>query len=305
VFVRLRLPVATLLLAASLCAGCGPAATVGARKKVVTTTTGMMGDLIKRVARDTVELIELMGPGIDPHLYKPKESAIRKLFQADLILYSGLHLEGKMARLFERSAKAHAAARDPFVPPKQLLEDEGAHDPHIWFDVSLWAGALDAVTHDLCELNPDHATAYRARAARYRAELLALHQEVKDALATVPKARRVMVTAHDAFRYFGRAYDVDVVGLQGVSTANQAGLRKVQDVVDTVVSRGVKALFVESSVPDDGVKAVLTRCQGLGHTVRIAEEELFSDAMGPPGTPEGTYVGMIRHNVRVIVDALK
>jgi manganese/zinc/iron transport system substrate-binding protein len=272
------------------------------RKKVVT-TTGMIADLVRRVAGDTVALQQLMGPGIDPHLYRPKESAIRRLFQADLILYNGLHLEGRMVRLLDKNPKARAVSR--LIPEELLLEDEEQHDPHIWFDVSLWIHALDAVEQDLVELCPEHAELYHRNAAAYRKELQALHEEVKRDLATVPPGQRVLVTAHDAFRYFGGAYDVEVVGLQGVSTANQAGLRKVQEVVNLLADRKIKAVFVESSVPPDGVNAVVERCRDRGHEVKVADESLYSDAMDEPGTPAGTYPGMIRHNVQLIVDALK
>jgi manganese/zinc/iron transport system substrate-binding protein len=272
------------------------------RKKVVT-TTGMISDLVRHVAGDTVALEQLMGPGIDPHLYRPKESAIRRLFHADLILYNGLHLEGRMVRLLDKNPKARAVSR--LIPDDRLIDDEGQHDPHVWFDVSLWVYALNAVEEDLIALCPEHAELYRKNAAKYREELRALHAEVKQELATVPEKQRVLVTAHDAFRYFGRAYDIEVIGLQGVSTANQAGLRKVQEVVSLIVGRGVKALFVESSVPPDGVNAVVERCRDRGHQVTVADESLYSDAMGEPGTQGGTYPGMIRHNVRLIVDSLK
>lgn len=284
-------------------AGCAPIHESRGGKPVVVTTTGMLADLIQQVAGEDVTLVTLLGPGVDPHLYKPKESAIRKMFGADLVIYQGLHLEGKMVRVLNKTHQARAAGRG--IPEELLLDDEGEHDPHVWFDVALWTRVLDQVAADLSALRPDRAEDYAARARRYREELLALDAEVRRELATIPKQRRVMVTAHDAFRYFGRAYDLEVVGLQGVSTSNQAGLRKVQEVVDLVTSRGVKALFVESSVPPDGVEAVLARCRSRGHQVRIADEELFSDAMDLPGRPAGTYVGMIRHNVRVIVDALR
>lgn len=281
--------------------GCAPPAATG--RPHVVTTVGMLGDLVRQVAGDDVDWTGLMGPGVDPHLYKPKESAIRKMFAADRICYLGLHLEGKMDRVLSKSHQARAAGRG--LPPELLLDDDGEHDPHVWFDVSLWAMVLDQVADDLVELLPHRESVLRERADRYRQELLALHAEVKRDLAAIPKERRVMVTAHDAFRYFGRAYDLEVVGLQGVSTANQAGLRKVQEVVDLVVSRRGKALFLESSLPPDGVEAVLARCHSRSHPVNIASEELYSDALGPPDSPAGSYVGMVRHNVRVIVDALR
>jgi manganese/zinc/iron transport system substrate-binding protein len=291
------------LLVVLFWAGCAPVHESRVGPPVVVTTTGMLADLIRHVAGEDVTLVTLFGPGVDPHLYKPKESAIRKMFGADLVIYQGLHLEGKMARILNKTRQARAAGRG--IPAELLLTDEGEHDPHVWFDVALWARVLDQVAADLSALRPEHAEVFAARARSYREELLALDAEVRRELATIPKLRRVMVTAHDAFRYFGRAYDLEVVGLQGVSTSNQAGLRKVQEVVDLVTSRGVKALFVESSVPPDGVEAVLARCRSRGHQVRITEEELYSDAMDLPGRPAGTYVGMIRHNVRVIVAALR
>jgi manganese/zinc/iron transport system substrate-binding protein len=269
----------------------------------VVATTGMIADLVQRVSGGQVEVLQLMQAGVDPHLYKAKESAIRRLFQADLIFYNGLHLEGKMVRLLEKNPKAVAVARD--IPEDLLLEDEGQHDPHIWFDVSLWIHALDVVEQELIRLDPANAELYRRNAADYRKELNDLHAEVKRDLESVPEKQRVLVTAHDAFRYFGRAYGVEVYGLQGVSTASQAGLRAVQEIVDLVVSRNIKALFVESSVPPDGVNAVVERCRNRGHAVKVADDTLFSDAMGEPGTPEGTYPGMVRHNVRLIVDSLK
>lgn len=284
--------------------GCAPAAGKAAGSKpVVVVTTGMLADLIRQVAGDEVEMITLMGPSVDPHLYKPKESAIRKMFSADLVVFQGLHLEGKMARALGKTQNARAAGRG--VPAARLLHDDGEPDPHVWFDVSLWAHVLDQVTADLSDLLPRRAEVFQQRALRYREELQRLDADIRRELASIPKSRRVMVTAHDAFRYFGRAYELEVVGLQGVSTSNQAGLRKVQEVADLVVARGVKALFVESSVPPDGVEAVVARCQARGHTVRIPQEELFSDAMDLPDRPAGNYIGMMRHNLRVIVEALR
>lgn len=282
-------------------AGCDQSNT---SKPRVVATTGMIADLVHRVAGDTVEVQQLMGPGIDPHLYKPKESAIRKLFQADLILYNGLHLEGKMNRLWQKNShKAVPVSRD--IPENVLLEDEGEHDPHIWFDVSLWIPALAVVEERLIALQPAHAERYRHNAAEYRKELETLHRWVREELAQVPESRRVLVTAHDAFRYFGRAYHIEVVGLQGVSTANEAGLSKVREVVDLIVKRKIKAIFVESSVPTDGIEAVREGCLRRGHDVLIADGELFSDAMDEPGQPGGTYPGMVRENVKLIVRNLK
>jgi len=283
-----------------LASGCTrPAST----SKRVVATTSMIGDMVQRLAGETAELQVLMGPGVDPHLYEPKESDRAKLRQADLILYNGLHLEGKMAENLAKNPKAKAVAEP--LPKDRLLEEEGQPDPHVWFDVSLWAQTIDVVEKALVELQPQHAELYRKNAAAYRQELSRLHEEVRSSLASIPQDQRVLVTAHDAFRYFGRAYGIEVKGLQGVSTATEAGLRRVEEVVDLVVARKIKALFPESSVPPDGVKKVLERCQARGHSVRLADGELYSDAMDEPGTPAGTYVGMVRSNVRLIVESLK
>jgi manganese/zinc/iron transport system substrate-binding protein len=297
---RICFLLSSAVLSAAL-SGCGNNHADG--QKSVVTTIGMISDLVRNVAGDTVRVDELMGPGVDPHLYKPTLSDGTKLARADLILYNGLHLEGNMHERLHGDAKARAVAR--LIPDGQLLSDGGEHDPHIWFDVRLWIHALNAVEKDLCELQPHHAEKYKANAAKYRAELEALHIEVRDQLATIPEQQRVLVTAHDAFRYFGQAYKVEVVGLQGVSTANEAGLKEVDRVVDLVVNRKLKAIFTESSVPPDGIKKVIQLAAARGHTVKAADGELFSDAMGARGSPEGTYAGMVRHNVRLIVSSLK
>jgi manganese/zinc/iron transport system substrate-binding protein len=272
-------------------------------KKQVICTVGMIGDLARRVAGETIEVHDLMGPGVDPHLYEPKESDRSRLRQADLVLFNGLHLEGKMVEVLEKNPKAKAVTTG--IPQDRLLEEGGQHDPHVWFDVSLWVHALDAVEKSLLELQPQHAELYKKNAAAYRTELQALHEEVKRDIATIPEKQRVLITAHDAFRYFGRAYGIEVEGLQGVSTATDASIKRVNEVVNLVVSRKIKALFPETSVPSDGVKKVMENCAKQGHTVRLAAGELFSDAMDKPGTPGGTYPGMVRSNVRLIVDSLK
>jgi manganese/zinc/iron transport system substrate-binding protein len=183
-------------------------------------------------------------------------------------------------------------------------EFKGHHDPHVWFDVSLWAKTIDAVVKGLSELDPPGSATYESNAAAYRAQLETLHQECRQNLATIPKEGRVLVTAHDAFGYFGRAYDVEVVGLQGISTSSEYGLRDVQRLVDLIAERKIKAVFVESSVPTRSIEAVVEGCRAKGWNVKIGGQ-LFSDAMGAGGTPEGTYIGMVRHNVHVIVEALK
>jgi manganese/zinc/iron transport system substrate-binding protein len=274
----------------------------------VTTTTGMVADIVKQVGGDHVEVTQLMGSGVDPHLYKASEGDIKRINDADIIFYSGLHLEGKMVEIFEKiGAKKPVKAVTARLTKEQLLADPAAPnspDPHVWFDVSLWMKAVEQVRDDLAAFDPAHKDTYTVNAEKYLKELKALDEYARNQLATIPKERRVLVTAHDAFHYFGRAYDVEVMGLQGISTASEYGLKDVQGLVDTLVSRQIKAVFVESSVPKRSIEAVVQGAAAKNHTVIIGGE-LFSDAMGAPGTPEGTYIGMVKHNVDTIVKALQ
>jgi manganese/zinc/iron transport system substrate-binding protein len=280
---------------------------VTGRELRLVATTGMVGDLVAAVAGGRAEVTSLMGPGIDPHVYKASEGDVLTLAEADAIFYNGLHLEAKMADVLERiEGRLLTVAVAEGVPEQKLLrppEFEGAYDPHVWFDVALWQEALDEVERALVRLDPAHAAAYRANARRYRARLADVDAEVRRLVATVPESRRVLVTAHDAFGYFGAAYGFQVRGLQGISTAAEAGAADVQALADFVVERRTPAIFVESSVPRQTVRAVQEAVRSRGFEVEIGAE-LFSDAMGDPGTPEGTYPGMVLHNVRVIVDAL-
>jgi manganese/zinc/iron transport system substrate-binding protein len=269
----------------------------------VVTTVTMISDLVRRVAEDTVEVQELMGPGVDPHVYKPKASDRGKLDRADLILYNGLHLEGTMVHTLEDNPKARAVTGG--MPREQLLYSENQPDPHVWFDVGLWTHALAVVEEELAKLVPREAGRYRQNAAAYREELNGLHRQVKSDLAAIPKEQRVLITSHDAFRYFGRAYDVEVKGLQGISTADEAGLKEIRQLVDFAVRRQIKALFPETSVSADGLNKIIEQCRAKGHEVRLADGQLYSDAMDAPGTPGGTYPGMIRHNVELILRSLK
>jgi manganese/zinc/iron transport system substrate-binding protein len=299
-----KLSFAGALLLGSLAglAGCGNAHPSPPAERVVA-TTGMVADLARRVSGGAVEVEALMGPGVDPHLYQPKAADRRQLEQAALVLYNGLHLEGNMTELLEGLPRARAVAST--IPKERLLVDKGQPDPHVWFDVSLWLHALDAVEQAMVEAFPQHAAAFKQNAGAYRKELADLHEEVKQQLAGVPPERRVLITAHDAFRYFGRAYGMEVVGLQGVSTADEAGLKEVQRVVERIVKDKVPAIFTESSVPPDGIEAVVERCRGRGHQVNVPAGRLYSDAMDRPGAPGGSYPGMVRHNVKLIVDALQ
>jgi manganese/zinc/iron transport system substrate-binding protein len=250
----------------------------------------------------------LMGPGVDPHLYKASEGDVQRLAQADLILYNGLHLEGKMADILVKLARGRpVVALGEGIPEEALREPPefaGQYDPHVWFDVSMWRQTLPVVAEELAALDPDHAADYRANADRYAAELAALDAWVEERIASLPPERRVLITAHDAFGYFGRRYGMQVVGIQGISTLAEAGLQDIERVVDLVVDSEVPAIFVESSVPRRTVEAVQGAVRSRGREL-ASGGELFSDSLGAAGSPEGTYPGMVRHNVETIVEALR
>lgn len=283
-------------------------ATVEARPLQVVATTGMIADMARHIGGEDVEVQALMGSGVDPHLYRATQGDIGKLRRADLIVYNGLFLEGKMGEILERLARYQPTfAMGDAVDSERLIHPQGhgGHpDPHIWFDVALWRDAGEALTARLVELDPGNAADYEARADAYFTELEALHAWVAEQIASIPEKQRVLVTAHDAFSYFGRAYGIEVVGLQGISTATEYGLYDVKRVRELVVDRGVKAVFVESSVPRKFIESLQEGLAASGHQVDIGGE-LFSDAMGEPGTEAGTYLGMVRHNVNTMVEALR
>jgi manganese/zinc/iron transport system substrate-binding protein len=272
----------------------------------VVCTTGMVGDLVRNVGGEHVRVTTLMGAGVDPHLYKSSPADVGHLNRADMICYSGLHLEGKLSELLQRMShkKPTVAVAEGIAPDKLLTDENGVPDPHAWFDVSLWSEAAGTVRDALEQYDSKHADQYRTACEEYQSRLAALHAEAKADLATIPDGHRVLVTAHDAFRYFGKAYGVEVRGIQGISTDSEAGVREVKSLVDFLVERKIKAVFVETSVADQNIKSLLEGCAARGHAVTIGGT-LYSDAMGDEGTPEGTYEGMVRHNVRTIVEALR
>lgn len=282
---------------------------IGERPINVVTTTGMIADIVINIGGDRVSVQALMGPGIDPHLYKPTASDVTRLENADVVFYNGLHLEGRMVDVFEKmeaTGKAtHAVASE--IDTNLLQESpqyEGQFDPHIWFDVTLWKLAVEKVAKELAALDPASAELYTANAQTYLAQLEELDTYVREQIATVPESSRVLVTAHDAFGYFGAQYDVEVRGLQGTSTAAEAGAADVQALAAFLTEREIKAIFVESSVPPATIEAVQKATQSQGWDVQIGGQ-LFSDAMGQAGTPEGTYIGMVKFNVDTIVKALR
>lgn len=273
----------------------------------VAATTGMIADTARVIGGARAGVTGLMGQGVDPHLYKASPTDVRVLTQADLILYNGLHLEGRMADLFVRLARRQPTVQVTETIPEELLrqppEFAGHFDPHVWFDVSLWMKTAERVRDALTEVDPEGGAEYAANADKHLAEMAALHEWCKTELARVPAEKRVLVTAHDAFGYFGRAYGLEVLGIQGISTDSEPSIQDINRLVDLLVTRKVGAVFVESSVPPKTIEALVEGARSRGHTVVIGGE-LFSDAMGRDGTPEGTYIGMVRHNVTTIVRAL-
>jgi manganese/zinc/iron transport system substrate-binding protein len=277
-----------------------------ARLKVVT-TTAMLADAVRAIGGERVAVESLMGEGVDPHLYKPTRADTGKLLAADLVVANGLSLEGQFKETFAQIARTKpvvlAAER---VARERLLADEtfkDRFDPHLWMDPELWAEVCAVLRDALAERDPAGSEAYRAGHEAYAAELRRLGDYARRVLSSVPAERRVLVTAHDAFGYFARAYGFEVVGIQGVSTESEAGLKRIEEVVALVVERRIPAIFVEASVSDRNVKAVVEGASKRGHAVAIGPE-LFSDSMGAPGTHEGTYLGMIDHNVTSIARAL-
>lgn len=276
------------------------------------TSTALVADLVRNVGGDAVHVVSLMGEGVDPHLYKGSPRDVRALADAEVILANGLHLEGKLISVFERLArhkpthllgetltqKRHTKGRDD-----PWIRDEGAPDPHCWFDVAIWREFATLMTEILSAFDPPNASKYQRNGERHIAELNSLEGEIRASIARLPNERRLLITSHDAFRYFGRAYGIQVEGIQGLSTESESGVRRTNELVDLVVARGVPAIFVESSVADDNVMALVEGANARGHALRIGGS-LFSDAPGAFGTPEGTYLGMMRHNVRTFVDSM-
>lgn len=292
------------------CEGVGEIVAPTDRIRIVC-TTGQVGDMLEHIGGQHVEVRALMGPGVDPHLYKATPGDIRLLKSAKAIFYNGLHLEGRLADVLERLAerKPTFAVTDEIREHspdrlRQAPEFAANYDPHVWFDVGLWADCADYAARKLIEVDPGHAEDYRRQADTYIAELRALDAATRNRIAEIPVEQRVLVTAHDAFGYFGRAYDIEVHGLQGISTADEADLGAINDLVRLLVARHVKAVFIETSVPSKNIRSLIQGCEAAGHELRLGGE-LYSDALGPADSPAATYVGMIDYNVEQIVGALR
>jgi manganese/zinc/iron transport system substrate-binding protein len=282
-----------------------PAAAAAEPKAVA--TVGMLADVAKNVAGECVAVETMMGPGTDPHLYKASASDVRLLFGADAILYSGNNLEGQLGEVLGKLSgrKPTLAVAEAAVPADRLLDFAGAEypDPHVWMDVSLWAGTAPVIAEELGGVAPDCAEEMKLRAADYAGQLAALDDWVRASVATIPEEQRILVTAHDAFAYYGQAYGIDVAGIQGISTESEAGIGDIRETVDVVVARNVPAVFIESTINPRTIQAVIDAAAGRGHVVALGPE-LYSDAMGEEGTAAGTYIGMIHSNTVAIVEAL-
>lgn len=278
------------------------------KKLMVVSTIGQLNDIVINIGADDVQAIGLMGAGVDPHLYKASESDVGKLSKADVIFFNGLFLEAKMEHIFEKlQHKKMVVAVGDAIPKDKLLESEvfkNHFDPHIWFDVTLWKIAAEQVRDTLMKADPYNSAKYQARAEKFLAELDQLDIDIQNKAGELPVEQRILVTAHDAFRYFGRRYGFEVVGLQGVSTESQAGAADVIRLAKFIADKKIRSIFVESSVPVRNIQAVVEAVKSNGWDVKIGGE-LFSDAMGSQGTFEGTYKGMVTHNINTIVDSLK
>jgi manganese/zinc/iron transport system substrate-binding protein len=303
--------VLSLIVLFSLQAGCSTLVRaeddLSQRKIRAVATIGMITDAVRVVGGDRVDVTGLMGPGIDPHLYKASEGDVTVLAEADVIFYGGLDLEAQMGRVFERiGGHIRTVAVSAEIEPELLLASddyEDAYDPHVWFDVVLWMKAVEAIRDALVEMDPAHRDIYEQNTERYLMELQELDRYVRSQAERVPEQQRVIITAHDAFKYFGRAYGFEVRGLQGISTATEASAADVQALAVLIAERRIPSLFIETSVPTRAIEAVQAAVRARGFEVAIGGE-LYSDSLGTEGTPEGTYVGMVRHNIDTLVSAL-
>lgn len=280
---------------------------IAAEPLQIVTTTAQIGDMVREIGGDAVEVTALMGEGVDPHTYRQSRRDVLLLRGADLIIANGLYLEAQLEPLLATLAEEQAVILlGDLIDPAGLLSHAdyaGKFDPHVWMDVGLWADVMQALTTQMIEIRPEHAEAFKANSARYFSELQNLDNYVATAMASIPEASRVLISAHDAFQYFAKAYGIQVEGIQGLSTESEAGLKRIEDLVGLITRQGVGAVFVESSVAQRNIQALIEGAAARGHEVRIGGS-LYSDAMGQPGSYEGTYMGMLDHNATTIARAL-
>jgi len=289
----------------SLFSGC--TSNNGNERPTVLATTSILGDILRNILPEQITVDQLMGPGVDPHLYKASQGDVQSLSRADVIVYNGLHLEGKMSEILERLSRTKEviAFADP-LPASLLrsLDSGGVVDPHIWFDLELSVRCVEQLTADLSKIFPDRGSVITESGKAYIQKLHETHKWCVSQINQLPADDRILITSHDAFGYFGDAYNFRVRGLQGISTLSESGLKDVTNMVNFIIDHKVKAVFVENSVPQKALRSVIEGCRRKGHEVNIVGE-LFSDALGEERTPEGTYVGMIRYNIGTIINALQ
>ncbi len=297
----------TILILVSVFTSCKDTSGDDGKIKVVT-TTNILADLVSEIGGDHISLQSLMGAGVDPHLYKASEGDVSKLYSADIIFYNGLHLEGKLVDIFEKMKRTkNTVSVGDRLPKDQLISSVnfgGNYDPHVWFNIQFFKIFAQIVTDELSKADSENAETYAANNKKYQKKLDSLEEEIKSVINTLPKEKRILVTAHDAFNYFGNAYHFQVVGLQGISTATEAGVKDVQEMSKFIIDHKVRAIFIESSVPRRTIEALQVAVMSKNHDVKIGGS-LYSDALGNPGTEEGTYIGMFRYNVNTIVNALE
>jgi manganese/zinc/iron transport system substrate-binding protein len=302
----------SLLLPFVLFASCTQVESKGAmqpgERMQVVTTTSILKDAVQNIVGDAADVEAVMGSGVDPHLYKATQGDLNKLTDADVIIYNGLHLEGKMGEVLEKLARFKTVvAGTAGIPERELRRSpqfQDSFDPHVWFDVQLWQQAVRHISQELQKKDPANADLYQQNTEAYLKQLDELHQWVSRQIGSIPEKQRILITAHDAFGYFGDAYSIQVRGLQGISTMSEFGLQDVSSLVSFIVQRKIKAVFVESSVSPKSIEAVIVGSKQRGHRVKVGGT-LYSDALGEDGTPEGTYIGMVHHNVNSIVSSLK
>lgn len=270
-------------------------------------TTGMIGDMVSQIIGNQADVISIMGPGVDPHLYKASRGDLNLLSNADIIIYNGLHLEGKMGVIFDKLKNRKIILKvSDGLEESDLINNSnfiGAYDPHIWFDLNLWGKACLHLTEELSQVEGLSKDTIMEQGNQYAQEVLAMSVWVKNEIQKIPQSQRVLITAHDAFSYFGKAYNIEVKGLQGISTASEYGLRDLSDLVNFIIERDIKAVYVESSVSRKALEAVIKGCEEKGHDATIGGM-LYGDAMGEKGTAEEFYLGMVKHNVNTIVTGL-
>ncbi len=304
---RVKYILITVLLVSMLLSCDSPSAR-NPHKLNVVTTTGLIADVVRNIGDTAVEVVALMGPGVDPHLYKASHGDVRKISAADILFYNGLHLEGKMGSVFEKTGSSKNVVAVTRDIPEYLLRKVGtgvtAHDPHIWFDVTLWQYVAATVKQELQKADSANAAYYERNYRKYQRSLDSLDRAVRAAVLSIPASQRVLITAHDAFGYFGDAYNIEVRGLQGISTVAEFGLRDVTTLVDYIIKRRIKAIFVETSVSERSIRAIMEGCSNKGWNVVIGGS-LYSDALGSPESGAGTYVGMFNANINTIVTSLK